>query len=277
MSGALMEVRGLSAAYGGKAHVLDEISFDVAQGAIVALLGANGAGKTTLIRAISGLLPLHGGAVLTGSVSFAGVDATRLGADRIVRLGARQTPRADSRLRGSPSRKICAWARPSLHAREAASGSRQSMRCFLASASAVGNPPGCCRAAEQQMLAFRASARFGARALLIDELSLGLAPLIVKTIYGQLGQAIRESFGVAMLVVEQNARLALEICDDAHVLERGRIALSGTAAEIASSERVRELYLGAAPGGTGGWKCPALNSPWISWRCASAALRLCTR
>jgi branched-chain amino acid transport system ATP-binding protein len=98
---------------------------------------------------------------------------------------------------------------------------------------------------EQQMLALGRALASSPRALLIDELSLGLAPLIVRAIYAQLVR-IRDDFGTAMLVVEQNARLALEIADTAYVLERGEIVLSGPAAEIKASDKIRESYLGTA-------------------------------
>jgi branched-chain amino acid transport system ATP-binding protein len=248
VSAALLEIRGLGAAYGGKARVLDDISFEIAPGAIVALLGANGAGKTTLIRAVSGLLPLHGGTLLAGSVSLGGVETTRLAAERIVRLGVGQVPEGRlvfRHLTVEENLRVGAAVLPRARGRERIAAVYD---MFPRLSERRRQPAGLMSGGEQQMLALGRALASAPRLLLIDELSLGLAPIIVKTIYGQL-KAIRASFGAAMLVVEQNARLALEICDTAHVLERGRIAMSGTAAELAASERVRDLYLGASPSG----------------------------
>jgi ABC-type glutathione transport system ATPase component len=142
LSAALLEIRGLGAAYGGKARVLDDISFEIAPGAIVALLGANGAGKTTLIRAVSGLLPLHGGTLLAGRVSLGGVETTRLAAEPSSASATAKFRRVGSCSAISPSKRIFGLAPLCFRVRVAGSGSQRSTICSRASASAGASRPG---------------------------------------------------------------------------------------------------------------------------------------
>jgi len=250
-SDAMLAVRGLSATYGGRAIVLDGIDVVIPPGGIVALLGANGAGKTTLIRAISGLLPLHGGALLAGSIRIAGTEAAGFRAERIVRLGVGQVPEGRlvfRHLTVEENLRVGAAVLSRAQGRERIAAVYE---LFPRLKERHRQPAGLMSGGEQQMLALGRALASAPRILLIDELSLGLAPIIVKAIYAQL-KTIRAAFGTAMLVVEQNAKLALEICDTAHVLERGAIVLSGTATEVAASEKIRESYLGTSPA-MGSW------------------------
>ena len=243
---ALLEVRDVSVAYGGKAAVLDHVSLSVPKGGMVALLGANGAGKTTLIRTVSGLLGLHGGAVTHGSVTLEGRSIAGLSADRLVRLGMGQVPEGRLIFRNlsvEENLRVGAAIRPRGE-RQAALDAVYDL--FPRLAERRRQAAGLMSGGEQQMIALGRALAASPRILLIDELSLGLAPLIVAAIYDQL-RTIREGFGTAMLIVEQNARLALRICDHAHVLDRGRILISGTPAEIAASPQVQESYLGLQP------------------------------
>jgi ABC-type branched-subunit amino acid transport system ATPase component len=242
---ALLAIQDLSVSYAGKSLVLAHIGIDVGPGEIVALLGANGAGKTTLIRAISGLIRLHGGAILSGTVRFAGHDMVHLRADRIVRLGLGQVPEGRlifKNLTVEENLDVGAAILPRARGRERIDAVYQ---LFPRLAERKRQPAGLMSGGEQQMLALGRALASAPRLILIDELSLGLAPLIVRSIYEQL-ENIRAAFGTSMLIVEQNARLALEICDRAYVLERGEIVVSGTAEEVSGSERMRESYLGTS-------------------------------
>jgi branched-chain amino acid transport system ATP-binding protein len=241
----LLEVANLSVAYGRRAFALSEVGLVVPKSGIVALLGANGAGKTTLIRTISGLVGLHGGTRTQGEIAFEGRSIAGLSADRIVRLGMGQVPEGrlvfrnltvEENLQVGASIVPKAQVRARLEAVYA---------LFPRLAERKGQAAGLMSGGEQQMLALGRALCGSPKILLIDELSLGLAPLIVAAIYEQLGR-IRDEFGTALLIVEQNAKLALRIADHAYVLERGEIVLSGPSAEVAGSARVRESYLGQA-------------------------------
>jgi branched-chain amino acid transport system ATP-binding protein len=242
-AGPLIELRGLSACYGGKAIVLRDVDLSIPAGGMVALLGANGAGKTSLIRAISGLLPLHHGAITAGSVRIGGTEITGLGPDRIVRLGLAQVPEGRMVFRHLTVEENLRVGAAVISRAQGDQRIAAVYELFPRLAERRRQAAGLMSGGEQQMLALGRALASAPRVLLIDELSLGLAPIIVKSIYDQLRQ-VRAAFGTAMLVVEQNARLALEICDTAHVLERGAIVLSGTADAVAGSERMRESYLG---------------------------------
>ena len=240
----LLEVKGLSVAYGRRAMALSSVSLEVGAGRIVALLGANGAGKTTLIRAVSGLLGLHGGHVTAGHVSLDGHPVAGLSADRIVRLGVGQVPEGRlvfKQLSVEENLRVGAAVLPRRAVQERLDAVYSLFPKLLERRHQAA---GLMSGGEQQMLALGRALASSPKILLIDELSLGLAPLIVSTIYTQL-VAIRESFGTAILIVEQNARLALDIADSAYVLERGEIVLSGPAQEVALSDKVRDAYLGA--------------------------------
>ena len=240
----LLEVNGLSVGYARKGLALENVSLSVPKGSIVALLGANGAGKTTLIRAISGLLDLHHGHVTQGTVSLDGKPVLGLAAHRLVRLGMAQVPEGRmifKQLTVEENLNVGA----AIIARSAVRERMDAVyHLFPKLLERRSQAAGWLSGGEQQMLALGRALVSGPRLLLVDELSLGLAPLIVQTIYKQL-RVVGDTLGTAMLVVEQNARLALEFAATAFVLDRGRIVLSGTAAQVASSAAMQESYLGA--------------------------------
>jgi branched-chain amino acid transport system ATP-binding protein len=240
---ALMTIDMLSVGYHRKGLTLEGVNLKVEKGQIVALLGANGAGKTTLIRAVSGVIGLHGGSIAGGRVLFDGQDISRLAADRIVRLGLGQVPEGRMVFRTlSVEDNLSVGAAVLPRARR---GERLTAvyELFPRLAERRKQMAGLMSGGEQQMLAVGRALASGPRLILIDELSLGLAPLIVRAIYERL-RAIVATFGTAMLIVEQNARVALQYCDEAHVLERGQIVLSGSAEAVGSNPRIRESYLG---------------------------------
>ena len=239
----LLTVENLCVGYGRKGLALDGVSLSVPAGRMVALLGANGAGKTTLIRSVSGIVPLHGGTVSAGRVGFDGRDITRTAADRIVRLGVSQVPEGRLVFRNlsvEDNLAVGAAVLPSARRNERMDAIYE---LFPRLTERRKQAAGLMSGGEQQMLAVGRALASAPRLILVDELSLGLAPLIVRAIYEQL-RVIVERFGTALLIVEQNARLALRYCDHAYVLERGRVALAGPAAELADSPAMRASYLG---------------------------------
>ena len=240
----LLEVKGLSVGYARKGLALEGVSLSVAKGSIVALLGANGAGKTTLIRAVTGLLDLHHGHVTQGSITFDGRPILGLPPHRLVRLGMAQVPEGRlvfKQLTVEENLNVGAAMLARAAVRERMDAVYQLFPKLL---ERRGQAAGWLSGGEQQMLALGRALVSGPRLLLVDELSLGLAPLIVQAIYKQL-RIVGDTLGTAMLVVEQNARLALEFAATAFILDRGRIVLAGTAAEVASSAAMKESYLGA--------------------------------
>ncbi len=244
MTDNLLEVKGLSVGYARKGLALEDVSLSVPKGSIVALLGANGAGKTTLIRAITGLLDLHHGHVTQGSVSLDGRPVLGMAAHRLVRLGLAQVPEGRlifKQLTVEENLNVGA----AIVARSAVRERMDAVyHLFPKLLERRSQAAGWLSGGEQQMLALGRALVSGPRLLLVDELSLGLAPLIVQTIYKQL-RVVGDTLGTAMLVVEQNARLALEFAATAFVLDRGRMVLSGSAAEVSSSAVMQESYLGA--------------------------------
>ena len=240
----LLEVKGLSVGYARKGLALEEVSLSVPKGEIVALLGANGAGKTTLIRAVTGLLSLHHGHVTQGSISMAGRPILGLPAHRLVRLGMAQVPEGRlifKQLSVEDNLNVGAAILPRSAVKERMDAVYALFPRLLERRQQAA---GWLSGGEQQMLALGRALVASPSLLLVDELSLGLAPLIVKAIYKQL-RVVGETLGTSMLIVEQNARLALEFASTAYILDRGRIVLSGPSAEVAASEAMKESYLGA--------------------------------
>ncbi len=232
----MLEIRDLDVRY-GHIQALKGISLDVAEGEIVALLGANGAGKTTLMRTISGLLRAHAGKVL-----LRGQEIQRTAADAIVRMGISQVPEGR---RVFPTLSV--WENLSLGGytrgrAEVAQSLQQVWQMFPRLLERREQLAGTLSGGEQQMLVIGRALVARPRLLLLDEPSLGLAPIIVRDIFRSLRQ-IREQ-GMTVLLVEQNARMALKLADRAYVLETGTIRLQGSAAELLASPEVQATYLG---------------------------------
>jgi len=232
----LLEAKGLHAGY-GETKVLHGIDFTVRQGGVTALLGANGAGKTTTLRAICGLVQTQGQLTL-GDRRIDG-----LATEDIVRLGVAHVP--DGRgtfmeLTVEENMKLGAYARP---AREAQDDFDHMFDYFPRLRERFKQQAGTLSGGEQQMLAIVRALLLRPRLLLLDEPSFGLAPLVVQEIFRIL-RRIRDDAGVGILLVEQNASLALEFAEDAYLLETGSIVMSGPAADIIKDEGVRRSYLG---------------------------------
>jgi branched-chain amino acid transport system ATP-binding protein len=232
----LLEAKALHAAY-GETSVLHGIDFVVRPGGVTALLGANGAGKTTTLRAICGLLPVRGEVTLDGQR----IDGKAT--EDIVRLGVAHVPEGRGtfmELTVEENMRLGAYTRP---ARRATDDFARMFDYFPRLKERFRQQAGTLSGGEQQMLAIARALLLRPRLLLLDEPSFGLAPLIVQEIFRILAR-IRQDAGVGMLLVEQNAAIALEFADDAYVLETGRIVMAGPAAEIGKDEGIRRSYLG---------------------------------
>jgi len=226
----LLEVKNLRAGY-GPTQVLFGLDFAVAEGGVTALLGANGAGKTTTLRAVSGLIRPEGEVLLSGQ-RIAG-----LMTESIARLGVAHVP--DGRgtfmeLTVEENFRLGAYTRRDP---DVAADFARMWEWFPRLKQRWRQQAGTLSGGEQQMLAI------ARKLLLLDEPSFGLAPLIVQDIFAIL-RRIREESGVGILLVEQNANLALDLADHAYLLETGRIVMSGPAAEIRQDEAIRRSYLG---------------------------------
>lgn len=241
----LLRVEDLRVSYGGVIRALHGVSLSVATGGILAVLGGNGAGKSTLLRAISGTLRLQGGSVDAGVIDFGGRPLAGADPGAAVRAGIVQVPegrRIFQRL--TVDENLSAGA---LSVRDRAAIGRARARVFeLFPALAKGRrqPAGLLSGGQQQMLAIGRALMSAPRLLLLDEPSLGLAPRVVDQIAGVIEEINQQ--GTAVLLVEQNAAMALGIASDALVLEVGQVALAGRAAELAESQEVQARYLGAA-------------------------------
>ena len=234
---ALLEVRDLSVRYGG-ISALEHVDLSVTAGEVVTLIGANGAGKTTLLRAVSRMVDAHGGSLL-----FDGTDLRRLSAPKAVALGIAHAPEGRRVLARQSVRDnllLGAWTRRD-PAGVAADVEAQFAR-FPRLAERADQPAGTLSGGEQQMLAIARALMSRPRLLLLDEPSLGLAPKLVREIFGIVADL--HASGVTILLVEQNASLALAHADRGYVLEAGRVMLSGPAGELSADERVRRAYLG---------------------------------
>jgi branched-chain amino acid transport system ATP-binding protein len=247
--GVLLSVRGLGVAYGGVRAVRD-VSFEVNRGEIVTLIGGNGAGKSSILRAISGVVPRE------GTVTYEGRDLAGVPAHRIVGLGVAHVPEGRGifgNLSVEENLRLATWQRrfsrfssPSV----AGGGAKAEIAADLERVFAVfprlrerlRQPGGTLSGGEQQMLAVGRALMCRPRLLLLDEPSMGLSPVLVREIFQVLGEINRE--GTTILLVEQNANLALRAAHRAHVLETGAIVRSGTGQELLGDPAVRSAYLG---------------------------------
>ena len=237
----MLRVKDLHVSYAGALRALHGVCLDVSDG-VVAVLGANGAGKSTLLRAISGTLRFAGGSVDSGSVEFDGLRLDRMDPSAVVRAGVVQVPEGRQifgELTVEENLRAGGLATPP-RARRAAR--EQLYEMFPLLRERAGQPAGLLSGGEQQLLAIARALMAAPRMLLLDEPSLGLAPLMVERI-AEVIVDIRRG-GTAVVLVEQNATMALEVADTAYVLEVGRVALHGPAAQLAATDQVRHRYLG---------------------------------
>jgi branched-chain amino acid transport system ATP-binding protein len=238
----LLEVKGINTYY-GNIHALRDVSLHVDEGEIVTVIGANGAGKTTLLNTLSGVLHSRGGEILLENQSIG-----KLSADKVVRLGISQVPerrQVFSTLSVLDNLLLGAYVR---HGRDPKDEIQKDMdfvfEVFPVLRDRQTQTGGTLSGGEQQMLALGRGLMAKPKLLLLDEPSLGLAPLLVREIFRVAGE-LREH-GTTILLVEQNAKAALGLADRGYVLETGRVVLEGSAEELLGDERVQEAYLGGS-------------------------------
>ena len=237
MAAALLEVRNLHAGY-GPTEVLHGLSFSIEEGSITALLGANGAGKTTTLRALCNMVRA------SGEVLFDGQRIDGKATEDIVRLGVAHVP--DGRgtftdLTTEENLRLGAYARR--NHRDLAEDYERMYRLFPILAERRHQQAGTLSGGQQQMLAVARALMLRPRLLLLDEPSFGLAPMVVKEIF-EVMRDINRSQKVTILLVEQNAAMALKLADHAHLLETGSILMSGASRDLMNDDAVRRAYLG---------------------------------
>jgi branched-chain amino acid transport system ATP-binding protein len=233
---ALLEARNVSVAY-GKVEAVHDVSLDVEDGSIVTVIGPNGAGKTTLLAAIMGLLPAR------GEIRYRGRSIAPLSVEQRVAAGIVLVPEKRelfASMTVAENLELGAFARRDSHL--IATAREEVYRWFPRLRERNAQLAGTLSGGERQMLALGRALMAQPKLLMLDEPSLGLAPLIVREIFGII--AGLRSTGVSVLLVEQNARAALHVADHGYVLETGEMALAGPAAELAANPRVAETYLG---------------------------------
>jgi len=235
---SLLEIQGLAVHYGG-IRAVKGIELTVSEGEVVCLIGANGAGKTTALRALAGLLP-----IAAGRISYAGKDLAGVPVHQRVRRGLAMVPEGRGvfpRLTVEENLSMGAYFRSDRHGIQA--DLERGFALFPRLKERRSQKAGTLSGGEQQMLAIARALMSRPRLLLLDEPSMGLAPLAVQRIFETIRLIASE--GVTLLLVEQNARMALEVSQRGYVLEGGRVALSDTAASLLESPAVRAAYLGA--------------------------------
>jgi len=232
----LLRAEGLTVSY-GNIRALRGISFDVREGEIVTLIGANGAGKTSVLRAVSGLIPF------SGRILYGDRDLSRFPADEIVGLGIAQVPEGRGifgNLTVLENLKLATWQRKDRPA--VAEDFERVFGLFPRLNERKDQLGGTLSGGEQQMLAVGRALMSRGRMMLLDEPSMGLAPVLVRGIFHTLEEINRA--GTTILLVEQNAYMALHIASRGYVLETGNMVLSGTGRELMGNRRVKEAYLG---------------------------------
>ena len=240
-AGSMLALNNVEVIYDDVILVLRGLSLAVPEGKIVALLGSNGAGKSTTLKAVSGLLPSEHGEVTDGSVTFQGRDITKMDAAERVKLGMslcmegrhvfEHLTIAENLVAGAYTQKDTGDELDLVYT------------YFPRLADMRNRVAGYLSGGEQQMLAIGRALMARPKLLMLDEPSLGLAPLLVQEIFGYI-KRLNEEHGLTVLVIEQNARRALEVADHGYIMEQGRIVLEGPAAELRENPDVKEFYLG---------------------------------
>ena len=233
---ALLEVKDIHVYY-GSIHAVKGVSFEVNQGEIVTLIGANGAGKSTVLNTVSGLLHPR-----SGSIVFDGKDLKGVAPHKIVQHGLAQCPegrRIFLQMTVEENLEMGAFTQPSA---DTAQGIEDVYQRFPRLQERRSQVAGTLSGGEQQMLAIGRALMSKPKLLMLDEPSMGLAPILVEQIFDIIKEL--HAAGTTILLVEQNARAALNVADRAYVLETGKISLTGTGAELMASDQVQKAYLG---------------------------------
>lgn len=234
---ALLEVKDLEVYY-GMINALKGVSFEVNEGEVVALIGANGAGKTTILHTVTGLLSAK-----SGSIVYDGNDITKIAPHKIVTMGMAHVPegrRVFQQLSVIENLKMGAYTRS--NKKEIEETLKTVYEHFPRLEERKNQVAGTLSGGEQQMLAMGRAMMSKPKLIVMDEPSMGLSPLLVKEVF-KIIEAMHAA-GITVLLVEQNAKMALSIADRAYVLETGNITLSGTGKELMTSEEIKKAYLG---------------------------------
>jgi len=246
----LLEINNIEVVYNDIIQVLRGVSLNVTEGGIVALLGTNGAGKTTTLRAISGLLKPENGFIKDGFIKFGGQDITNQLGTMVVKEGAVMVPegrRVFKHLTVDENIRVGSVTR-----REGQADIRSDQKLMyehFPRLSRVSNRlAGYCSGGEQQMIAIARALMSAPKMLMLDEPSLGLAPMLVKEIFENI-QRINREMDTTILLVEQNAKMALEVSSYAYIMESGKIVLEGPSGELKNNPDVKEFYMGVTKGG----------------------------
>jgi branched-chain amino acid transport system ATP-binding protein len=245
--GSILSVRNLEVVYQDVVLVLRGVSLDLPRGEIVALLGANGAGKTTLLRAVTGLLGVHRGRITKGAIELEGERISGRDAASIVRRGVAQVMegrRIFAELTVDENLRAGGFTRSRAEVREAQT---RVFDLFPVLAERRRSTAGYLSGGEQQMLAIGRALMAGPRVLLLDEPSLGLAPRLVEQVRDTIVELNRQ--GVSVLLVEQNAAMALSIAGHGYVMETGRVVKDGPGGELLADQDIQEFYLGVGESG----------------------------
>lgn len=240
---ATLRVDGVSVSYGGSAPAVRQVSLAVPPGRIVTLLGPNGAGKSTVVKAIVGLLGYDKGAIVEGTIHYRNVDLGRTPPERTVQLGVSLVPegrRVFGHLTVVENLLVGGYRKPAAEARR---GAEEFLDRFDALGRRRDHQAGLLSGGEQQLLALGRALMADPRLLLLDEPSLGLAPMAIDLVYAAVVELTSER-GLSVLLVEQNAWKALRIASYAYVLEAGRVVAEGSASELRDQSDIARLYLG---------------------------------
>ncbi len=242
----MLAVNNIEVVYNDVILVLRGLSLKVPQGQIVALLGSNGAGKSTTLKAISGLLKSEDGEITRGDISFLGERINGIDPDKIVRRGIFQVMegrRIVSDMTVLENLRLGAFTRRDNGVKD----DIERVYGYFPRLKERTGLAGYLSGGEQQMLAIGRAMMARPKLILMDEPSMGLSPLLVKEVFSIIKQLNRD-LGVTILLVEQNARVALSVADTGYIMEQGKIVLDGTAEQLASNEDVKEFYLGQGGG-----------------------------
>ncbi|OYZ99865.1 MAG: ABC transporter ATP-binding protein [Rhizobiales bacterium 17-65-6] len=242
----MLSVNNIEVVYNDVILVLRGLSLQVPQGQIVALLGSNGAGKSTTLKAISGLLKSEDGEITRGDVTFLGERLNGIEPDKIVRRGIFQVMegrRIISDMTVLENLRLGAFTRRDGGVKD----DIERVYGYFPRLKERTGLAGYLSGGEQQMLAIGRAMMARPKLILMDEPSMGLSPLLVKEVFGIIKQ-LNKDLGVTILLVEQNARVALSVADTGYIMEQGKIVLDGTAEQLRSNEDVKEFYLGQGGG-----------------------------
>lgn len=246
----ICDVNNIEVVYNDIIQVLRGVSLNVPENQIVALLGTNGAGKTTTLRAISGLLKPENGFIKEGHVTFKGQDITNVLGTEVVKIGAVMVPegrRVFKHLTVEENIRVGSITRKESGAEINAEMDKM-YTLFPRLRNVTNRLAGYCSGGEQQMIAIGRALMAAPDMLMLDEPSLGLAPLLVEEIFEKVKE-INQSLGTTILVVEQNAKIALNTSNYAYIMESGKIVLEGVSQELKENPDVKEFYMGQTKGG----------------------------